>query len=134
MGMESFYVNIGLRKDCACDVSNVSIIYSDIGDYKRNIVVSYSFLSFFDGIGLIYAFIRENEKNVLGIESRKKDITNATGSFLEFFTAMYHIWEEKLNAFHSDYGFLSIDSGDVFFKTYKKLKHFIRKGAETDKV
>ena len=131
MGMESFYINIILCKDCECNLSDFAVIYTEITDSQKSVVISYSFLSFFDSLCQIYSFIKKNEEKIVEIESLHEDITNSIDSFMEFFAKIYSVWKNKLNAFHSDYGFLLVGSGSDFFKIRRKLKKFIFKAKDS---
>ena len=127
MGMESFYINLSLRNNCSYDLSNLTVIFSDIVGNQRNITISYSLLSFFDGVSQIYNFINKYKSNILRIESKKEDIKQSTDNFLLFFEKVYSLWEEKLNSFRLEYGYFLINPNDDFFKNYKKLRKYIKK-------
>lgn len=127
MGMESFYINLSLRNNCSYDLSNLTVIFSDIVGNQRNITISYSLLSFFDGVSQIYNFINKYKNNILRIESKREDIKQSTDNFLCFFEKVYSLWEEKLNNFRLEYGYFLIKPNDDFFKSYKKLRKYIKK-------
>ena len=127
MGMESFYINLSLRNNCSYDLSNLTVIFSDIVGNQRNITISYSLLSFFDGVSQIYNFINKYKNNILRIESKREDIKQSTDNFLCFFEEVYSLWEEKLNNFRLEYGYFLIKPNDDFFKSYKKLRKYIKK-------
>lgn len=127
MGMESFYINLTLRNHCSYDLSDLTVIFSDIVEDQRNITISYSFLSFFDGLSRIYDFINTYKNNIISIESKKEDIKQSTDNFLCFFEKVYSLWKENLNNFRSEYGYLFINPNDDFFKCYKKLRKHIKK-------
>ena len=127
MGMESFYINLSLRNNCSYDLSNLTVIFSDIVGNQRNITISYSLLSFFDGVSQIYTFINKYKNNILRIESKREDIKQSTDNFLCYFEKVYSLWEEKLNNFRLEYGYFLIKPNDDFFKSYKKLRKYIKK-------
>lgn len=126
MGMESFYINLTLNNDYLYDFSDLMIISSDIVDNKITITISYSLFSFFDGLSLAYSFIKKYESNILSVESKKEDLKQSTDNFLCFFDKMYCIWENKINNFRLEYGYFLINPNDDFFKSYKKLKKYIK--------
>lgn len=127
MGMESFYINLTLCENCSYDLSDLAVISSDIVDNQKILTISYSLFSFFEGISLVYTFIQKYKSSILGVESMKEDINQSINSFLCFFDRLYNLWETKLNNFHSSYGYFLINSNDDFFKSYKKLRKYIKK-------
>ena len=70
MGMESFYINLTLCNDCSYDLSDLTVISSDIVDNQKILTISYSLFSFFEGISLVYAFIQKYKSSILGVERR----------------------------------------------------------------
>lgn len=127
MGMESFYINLTLCNNCSYDLSDLTVISSDIVDNQKILTISYSLFSFFEGISLVYAFIQKYKSSILGVESMKEDIKQSINSFLCFFDKLYNLWETKLNNFHLSYGYFLINPNDDFFKSYKKLRKYIKK-------
>ena len=71
-------------------------------------------------------FIKKYESNILSVESKKEDLKQSTDNFLCFFDKMYSIWENKINSFRLEYGYFLINPNDDFFKSYKKLKKYIK--------
>lgn len=130
MGMESFYINLTLCNNCSYDLSGLTVIFSDIIGNQRNITVSYSILSFFDGVSRIYAFIDKYKNNILKIESQNEDLQPSADHFLSFFEKVYRLWEEKINNFRLQYGYFLINPNDDFFKSYKKLRKHMKKEME----
>ena len=128
MGIESFYVNIEMKNEENYDFSKVVVLFSEVIDNKRNITISYSLVSFFDGLRQIYSFIKENEANIYLVESRRENITSSTGSFMSFLEKMFMLWKIKIDSFQSQYGALIVKSGEEFFTAYKKgLKKYLYK-------
>lgn len=123
MGIESYYVNIRIKKD-AYDLNSLNVI--DVIDNidSLNITISYSIISFFEGLINIYNFINKHKDNIYQIESLQEDITKNTTSFTEFFVKMYELWKNKINVFHKEFGLFLINSDSDFYKLY--LKHFKR--------
>jgi hypothetical protein len=84
MGIESYYVKIEIKKD-SYDLNSLNAIETIDKNDCLQITFSYSFISFFDGLIIIYNFINEYNDYIYKIESLKENITVNSTSFPLFF-------------------------------------------------
>jgi len=126
MGSESFYINLVTDANCQLP-DDCLILYNETICNKKNITLSFSLYSFFDGLFYMYSVIERYKENIFSIESRGKNIDMSINNFKEFFLELYDIWKDKLERFHSSYGLLLIKPNEDFIKANRKIKKFVLK-------
>ncbi|HHU80747.1 MAG TPA: hypothetical protein GXZ35_05375 [Acholeplasmataceae bacterium] len=119
MGIESYYVKIEIKKD-SYDLNSLNAIETIDKNDCLQITFSYSFISFFEGLIIIYNFINEYNDYIYKIESLKENITVNSTSFPLFFLKMYELWNNKIKGFHTEFGLFLINPNDDFYKLYRK--------------
>ena len=70
------------------------------------------------------------DKRLLSMAFPISPVAPIKSTFLSFFEKVYRLWEEKINNFRLQYGYFLINPNDDFFKSYKKLRKYMKKEME----
>ncbi len=126
MGMESFYINITMN-GIVTKAKSLDLLLEIKENEVLESTIEFSLISFFEGCQIIYEFIISNQNFLISLESNQIPLKDNLNSFLDFFNKMYEIWIDKLNDFNNRYGKILINSGEDFYKKYKRIKKKIIK-------
>ena len=126
MGIESFYVNIHMKKHMEYDLSDLSIYSLNSNENQISFTISYAIISFFDGICQIYSFTERYRSEIISIESKRIELMGSLDSFVRFAEKMIELWGEKIFNFQREYGKFLIGPNEEFYKKYKKIKKYMK--------
>ena len=124
MAMDGWYLNIKTKYEV--DKNDLNIIYCEQTNDVFSLTISYSYLSFFEGIKHIYNWIMENYNSILECETNNI-IIDFSSDFQSFFNKMYEINKKKLDWFHNQFGLLLIVPGEDTYSFIKKNKKLLSK-------
>lgn len=122
--MESWYLNIKIKNKI--DINDLSVISYELKEDGYILSISYSYLSFFESIKYVYAWIMKHFDLIIECETNNKNIDFSNG-FIPFFSQIYELNENKINLFYNQLGTIMIAPEKDTYKFLKKYKKKIIK-------
>lgn len=124
MAMDGWYLNIKIKSET--DISNLIINSYEKKDYVFFLSTTYSYLSFFEGVKILYEWINNNSKLIIECETNNIKIDYLNG-FLPFLGYIYEANERKINWFYSQIGIFIVAPGEETYSFVKKNKKRFKK-------
>lgn len=143
MGVESFYINVKLKK---ADISKIDAIMRSNAVYSEYInsyidietdemCLQAAMVSFFPMCEIMFDFCSDvnKESQIISINTRNINHQFNFSSFNDFFNWIYDSWKEPLKNFRQEWGNFLVNPSD-YYKTREKLrkKYYIKYQLKSD--
>ena len=131
MSVESFYANVKIKNLNIEDLNNIfvenktlrSAIAYRWDDADEELSIKATLVSFLPACELLYRLLQilTIKAEIVEIETRRERHAFDFETFIDFFSWIYTVWEERLKNFNNEWGAFVVSSAD-YYKARRKLR------------
>ena len=131
MSVESFYANVKIKNLNIEDLNNIFVenktLRSSIAyrwdDADEELSIKATLVSFLPACELLYKLLQilTIKAEIVEIETRRERHAFDFETFIDFFSWIYTVWEERLKNFNNEWGAFVVSSAD-YYKARRKLR------------
>ena len=131
MSIESLYANIKIENVNIEDLNNIfvenktlrSAIAYHWDDADEELSIKATLVSFLPACELLYKLLQilTIKAEIVEIETRRERHAFDFETFIDFFSWIYTVWEERLKNFNNEWGAFVVSSAD-YYKARRKLR------------
>ena len=131
MSVESFYANVKIKNLNIEDLNNIFVENKTLrlaiayrwDDVDEELSIKATLVSFLPACELLYKLLQilTIKAEIVEIETRRERHAFDFGAFIDFFSWIYTVWEERLKNFNNEWGAFVVSSAD-YYKARRKLR------------